>query len=103
MVPPTGHLLAPKRVRVSFEVPATCHRQVGNIENERAQKSLKVMSRSMFTVDNERLWRLAVTTLTDNWQHDHTVPSRNLYPHQWSWDSGFIALGLARVAPERAW
>lgn len=53
------------------------------------------------TYDHVR--HLAVTTLEDNWRHDHTVPSRTLYPHQWSWDTGFIAVGLAHVAPERAW
>jgi hypothetical protein len=52
---------------------------------------------------DEQLWQLAVTTLEDNWWHDHTVPSQTLYPHQWSWDTGFIAVGLARVAPGRAW
>jgi hypothetical protein len=56
----------------------------------------------MNTTD-ERLWQLAVTTLDDNWWHDHTVPSRTLYPHQWSWDTGFIAIGLAHVSPSRAW
>ncbi|NES15987.1 MULTISPECIES: hypothetical protein [Micromonospora] len=49
------------------------------------------------------LRRLAVTTLQANWEHDHTVPSRTLYPHQWSWDSAFIAVGLAHVRPDRAW
>lgn len=49
------------------------------------------------------LRRLAVDTLDANWEHDHTVPSRTLYPHQWSWDSAFIAIGLAHVRPERAW
>ncbi|MET8369547.1 hypothetical protein ABZU42_07410 [Micromonospora profundi] len=49
------------------------------------------------------LRQLAVTTLDANWEHDHTVPSRTLYPHQWSWDSAFIAVGLAHVRPERAW
>jgi Glycosyl hydrolase family 63 C-terminal domain len=57
----------------------------------------------MTTVTHEQLWQLAVTTLDHNWRHQHTVPSRTLYPHQWSWDAGFIAVGLARVAPERAW
>lgn len=57
----------------------------------------------MSSVADEQLWKLAVATLLDNWQQDHTVPSRTLYPHQWSWDAGFIALGLAQVAPERAW
>ncbi|MEV0430052.1 hypothetical protein [Micromonospora sp. NPDC050495] len=49
------------------------------------------------------LRRLAVSTLDANWEHDHTVPSRTLYPHQWSWDSAFIAVGLAHVRPDRAW
>ena len=51
----------------------------------------------------EQLWHLAVDTLDDNWWHDHTVPSQALYPHQWSWDTGFTAIGLAHVAPDRAW
>ncbi|MET7970145.1 hypothetical protein [Micromonospora sp. NPDC005305] len=50
-----------------------------------------------------RLRRLALATLDANWEHDHTVPSRTLYPHQWSWDSAFIAVGLAHVRPDRAW
>ena len=29
-------------------------------------------------------------------------PGRELYPHQWNWDSAFVALGLAQVDPERA-
>jgi glucosylglycerate hydrolase len=31
-----------------------------------------------------------------------TKPAPRLYPHQWSWDSAFIAIGLAHVAPDRA-
>lgn len=49
------------------------------------------------------LRRLAESTLDANWSGDHTVPSRTLYPHQWSWDSAFIAIGLAYCAPDRAW
>jgi len=48
------------------------------------------------------LWRGAVGVLERNWEQGWTVPSRRLYPHQWSWDSAFIAVGWARVAPERA-
>ena len=29
------------------------------------------------------------------------MPSRGLYPHQWSWDSAFIALGLQHCFPRR--
>src|SRR5919202_670741 len=31
-----------------------------------------------------------------------TKPAPSLYPHQWSWDSAFIALGLAHVDNRRA-
>ncbi|MFF7333654.1 hypothetical protein [Streptomyces sp. NPDC008150] len=44
----------------------------------------------------------AVRVLLRNWQGRFTVPSRSLYPHQWSWDSAFIALGLRHLSPRRA-
>ncbi|WP_235452221.1 MGH1-like glycoside hydrolase domain-containing protein [Streptomyces olivochromogenes] len=44
----------------------------------------------------------AARVLTDNWTGTSTVPSRRLYPHQWSWDSAFIAIGLRHVSPLRA-
>ena len=31
-----------------------------------------------------------------------TKPAPQLYPHQWSWDSAFIAIGLAHTNPDRA-
>lgn len=40
--------------------------------------------------------------LDRNWTGTSTVPSRALYPHQWSWDSGFVAIGLRHVSPLRA-
>jgi hypothetical protein len=33
---------------------------------------------------------------------DWTKPAPRLYPHQWSWDSAFIAIGLAIEDPDRA-
>ncbi|MFD7248320.1 hypothetical protein [Streptomyces sp. NPDC059895] len=44
----------------------------------------------------------AVEVLRGNWTGASTVPSRGLYPHQWSWDSAFIAIGLRHVSPRRA-
>ncbi|MFI1163354.1 MGH1-like glycoside hydrolase domain-containing protein [Streptomyces sp. NPDC020801] len=44
----------------------------------------------------------AARVLADNWTGGSTVPSRGLYPHQWSWDSAFIAVGLRHVSPLRA-
>ncbi|PZG02013.1 MGH1-like glycoside hydrolase domain-containing protein [Nonomuraea aridisoli] len=46
--------------------------------------------------------RDAVRVLVNNWDGGYTVPSRRLYPHQWSWDSAFIAIGNARLSPRRA-
>ncbi len=33
--------------------------------------------------------------LQANWRETHTIPAENLYPHQWLWDSCFIAIGLS--------
>ncbi|QHA04511.1 hypothetical protein GQF42_15540 [Streptomyces broussonetiae] len=44
----------------------------------------------------------AARVLEANWTGSSTVPSLNLYPHQWSWDSAFIAIGLRHVSPLRA-
>ena len=44
----------------------------------------------------------ATRVLDENWTGRSTVPSRSLYPHQWSWDSAFIAIGLRHAAPQRA-
>ncbi|GGT07681.1 MGH1-like glycoside hydrolase domain-containing protein [Streptomyces chromofuscus] len=44
----------------------------------------------------------AERVLAANWTGTSTVPSRGLYPHQWSWDSAFIAIGLRHVSPLRA-
>lgn len=39
--------------------------------------------------------------LKENDRGDHTSPAI-LYPHQWLWDSAFIAIGLRHLDPERA-
>ncbi|MFD7445438.1 trehalase family glycosidase [Streptomyces sp. NPDC059909] len=48
------------------------------------------------------LRRGAARVLLGNWTGASTVPSRTLYPHQWSWDSAFIAIGLRHLSPRRA-
>ncbi|WP_338693044.1 trehalase family glycosidase [Streptomyces sp. Q6] len=48
------------------------------------------------------LRRGAARVLLDNWTGTSTVPSRTLYPHQWSWDSAFIAIGLRHLSARRA-
>ena len=44
----------------------------------------------------------AQAVLTDNDKGNFTVPAEPLYPHQWLWDSAFIAIGLRHINPERA-
>ncbi len=44
----------------------------------------------------------AKTTLEQNNQGDYTIPAPGLYPHQWLWDSCFIAIGLRHLDIERA-
>lgn len=50
----------------------------------------------------DALRRGAEQVLRRNWTGTSTVPSRDLYPHQWSWDSAFIAIGLRHFSPRRA-
>ena len=45
---------------------------------------------------------LATDVLRRNGVKSWTKPAPSLYPHQWSWDSAFIALGLAHVDNRRA-
>lgn len=44
----------------------------------------------------------AISVLKANDKGRHTVPSPGLYPHQWFWDSCFIAIGMAHYDIERA-
>jgi len=48
------------------------------------------------------LWAAALGVLDANWTPTGTLPAPRQYPHQWSWDSAFISIGLARVHPDRA-
>lgn len=46
--------------------------------------------------------RAARRVLVTNWRRHATVPAARLYPHQWSWDSAFVAVGLRHLSPARA-
>jgi glycogen debranching enzyme len=54
------------------------------------------------TGDESALWQAAARVLDANWTGAATVPSPGLYPHQWSWDSAFTSIGLARYRRDRA-
>jgi hypothetical protein len=53
-------------------------------------------------VSSSPLHDAALRVLSRNDVGGWTKPAPRLYPHQWSWDSAFIAIGLARVDPGRA-
>jgi hypothetical protein len=44
----------------------------------------------------------AIEVLNGNDRGTWTRPSPRLYPHQWSWDAGFVAIGWAHLSPLRA-
>ncbi|NKI30387.1 MGH1-like glycoside hydrolase domain-containing protein [Croceivirga thetidis] len=52
---------------------------------------------------SEELLAKAKKVLNDNYQDGgFTIPSKGLYPFQWKWDSGFIALGFAHYDVAKA-
>ncbi len=54
-------------------------------------------------VDERALILKAKEILKGNtWDGRYTVPSANLYPYQWNWDSGFVAMGFAHFDIPRA-
>lgn len=46
----------------------------------------------------------AAKTVIANNDHDgqYTIPAHGLYPHQWLWDSCFVAIGMANYDVKRA-
>jgi hypothetical protein len=53
-------------------------------------------------MDDAELLKKAQAVLKQNDRKKWTVPAGNLYPHQWLWDSCFIAIGLRHLDIERA-
>lgn len=50
----------------------------------------------------EELYEGAKKVLEGNWNGKFTIPSPTLYPHLWSWDSCFIAIGNSYFNSDRA-
>ena len=56
------------------------------------------------SMEDDELRAGALEVLTRNRRDGFTVPARGLYPFQWCWDSGPIALGWAAVGRwDAAW
>jgi hypothetical protein len=56
----------------------------------------------MTATDNKHLEEHLKSVLSANDRGSWTVPAGDLYPHQWLWDSCFIAIGLRHTDVERA-
>jgi len=48
------------------------------------------------------LSKRAIKVLEKNWQGSFSIPCEGLYPFQWKWDSGFIAIGFAHFDMDKA-
>lgn len=48
------------------------------------------------------LSKRAIKVLKKNWQGSFSIPCKGLYPFQWNWDSGFIAIGFAHFDMDKA-
>lgn len=53
-------------------------------------------------MDSEKLLEQAKTVITKNDHGGYTIPAEGLYPHQWLWDSCFIAIGMRQYDVDRA-
>jgi hypothetical protein len=53
-------------------------------------------------MDVDKILENAKQILEKNWNGRFTIPPPTLYLHQWSWDSGFIAIGNSYYHVERA-
>lgn len=54
------------------------------------------------TMTLDELAETARNTLINNWKGTYSVPSNRLYPFQWNWDSGFVAIGMSHFRPDYA-
>lgn len=65
--------------------------------------SMSVSSnKSSGTSSDKRLFDQAVAVLKSNDRGHYVAPAKDLYPHQWLWDSCFTAIGLRHLDIDRA-
>lgn len=53
-------------------------------------------------MSNDELYQKCLDVLVENDRGGHTIPAPGLYPHQWLWDSCFIAIGQRHYDITRA-
>jgi hypothetical protein len=67
-----------------------------------SSKNHRVVRKETALGTEVKLAARARQVLRQNDMGDWTRAAPNLYPHQWSWDSAFIAIGLAHLSTRRA-
>src|SRR6185437_16961596 len=60
------------------------------------------MTENTTATEGPSLFEQAAEVLKVNDRGNYTVPAESLYPHQWLWDSCFIAIGLRWLDVDRA-
>src|SRR5919107_3840547 len=104
----------PRRIRgdeICFEEV----RRTGRSREKPVNRSLLRRETSKMILDDDRMARVEIApgaesrfatrakqVLRQNDMGDWTRAAPDLYPHQWSWDSAFIAIGLAHFDTRRA-
>jgi len=72
-------------------------------QDEHGPEAVEVGTVDLGTAEErETLIEDARAVLDRNWMGGSTIPSRSLYPHQWSWDAAFIAVGRSWYDQQRA-
>lgn len=80
--------------------PATKAKEIVAPETDSEQTAAPVKPAE--PISPEKLAKAAVKILKENDRGLYTMPAADLYPHQWLWDSCFIAIGLRHLDVERA-
>src|SRR5436190_14375971 len=68
----------------------------------RSRRADRATGRPVTRAEHTSVGERARAALERNRRDTWTCPSSSLYPHQWLWDSCFIAIGLARYDAPRA-
>jgi len=65
---------------------------------------LRPAANAVQAIHPDQAWLIqqAQAVLRGNWMGYATKPAPRLYPHQWSWDAAFIAIGYAHFDQDRA-
>jgi hypothetical protein len=80
-----------------------CYAVHGTESRPKGDEAMQVeISPKSVLVEREGLAARAQEVLAQNDMGVWTRAASDLYPHQWSWDSGFIAMGLAHLDTGRA-